>query len=345
MNSPLDAEEQILDKDQQNLEESSTSDTQDIENTEESSTSEKPEKELSTFDLVQNALKKDGDNEDEGDESSSDEPKPDDKAKAEDEGDEDQSDEPSEEELKSWKAKTRERFQKLQTKLRDTTERLERTESDAGHYKQFTTFLEENRISHTEANELFNIGALMKNDPLRALEMMTPHYNALLEATGNVLTPDLQQQVQQGYITKQHALEISRHRALGQTNQNIQAQRQQHNQQQEHQKKQEQFMSAQNAVANWENNWSSSDPDYANKKDRVLERVELMLARAARNNQLPTTAEQAVALANQAKTDVEAELRKYAPKKAVQSVQGGSANNSLPEPKDTKDVIMRALAN
>ena len=82
----------------------------------------------------------------------------------------------------------------------------------------------------------------------------------------------------------------------------------------------------QSAIADWETNWSKSDPDYSLKKDRVLDRVELMLVRAQRENKLPQTVEAAVELANKAKTEVEAEYRK--PKRAVDSVDGGRSKLS-----------------
>lgn len=336
------------DEDQQNLEESSASEL-DNENVEDTSTSEQSEDELSTFDLVKQAIDPDGEDEDENDERGSEEDESDDpegdKSKDEDqEGEEDESDEPSEEELKRWKPKTRKRFEDLQAKYRDASERLEKAESEAGYYRQFVDFLDTNRISQEEANQLFNIGALMKNDPARALELITPYYNELLHVTGNVLPPDLQQQVKQGYLTQAHALEISRSRAMGQTNQAIEQERNQYESQRSVRQQQEAVGTMQNALAAWEQKWSSSDPDYNIKKDRVLDRVELMLARASRDRKLPQTVEDAVKLVEKAKADVEAELRQFRPKKKVTTVDGGSSTNSLPEPKDTKDVIRRALS-
>jgi hypothetical protein len=69
-----------------------------------------------------------------------------------------------------------------------------------------------------------------------------------------------------------------------------------------------------------------------------------MLARAQRTNTLPRTVEQAVALADKARKEVENDLRQNKPRKPVSTVDGGNANAShLPEPKDTKDLIRRTL--
>lgn len=351
-NADGDLETQTQD---QPLEDSSTSDLSDTENAEDSSISEASEEEPSTFDVVMNAIdgEEEGDDESSSDEDDSDES--DDKpGDGESEGSDDSSDDEFEdfspEERAKLKKSTAERFDKLKTlyheskeEVKTLTTQLEQANVDANHYKGFVNYLEQNRISDEEANQLFHIGALMKNDPLKALELITPYYNDLLQVTGNVLPQDLQQQVQQGYITKQHALELSRLRATGQTNQAIAQEQQQHQQQQEVNRQSENVASMQTALADWEKQWSSSDPDYSTKKDRVLDRVELTLARAAKAGKLPQTVDEAIELANKAKADVEAELKKSNRKKAVNTVPGGSSNTSVPEPKDTRDVIRRAL--
>jgi len=328
-------------KDQQ-TEVSSASDELDNDiSSEDTSTSTPSKDEASTFDVVMNALKPEG--EDEDDDTISDKvvaDKPEDEA-SKDAKAEGEPDEPTVDELKAWKPKTRERFEKLQAKYRDTSERLVKAEEDAGHYKKFVEFLDTNGIDQDEANNLFNIGALMKNDPFKALEAITPYYKNLLEITGNILSPDLAQQVAQGYMTQAAAVEVSRARAQGKITPVIQ----QHTQQrQEVRQQQDNVAQMQNSIASWEQKWSTSDPDYSVKKDRVLDRLELTLARAARSGTLPKTAEQAVALANKVKMEVEAELRQTRQKKPVSTIDGNNASSQhQPEPKDTRDVIRRTL--
>jgi hypothetical protein len=348
MDSPSEkAEELDTEMDRQNQEDSSTSDGQHTETAEDSSNSEKSEDEPSTFDVVMSAI--DPESEDDDDtEGKSDE---DDSEASEDQSEKDESkdeednseDEPSEEELKGWKPKTRERFQKLQEKHRTVCEKLEVAEQDASHYRQFVEFLDSNRITQDEANNLFNIGALMKNDPVKALEAITPYYQDLLKITGNILPEDLQQKVSEGYITKEHALELSRLRAAGQTNTVIQQDRTEHERRKEADQQKEQVSAMQNAIAVWEQKWSSSDPDYNSKKDRVLDRIELKLARASKNNSLPKTVQDAIDLANEAKAEVEKDMSLSVRKKEIDPVRGSGSNSSTPEPKNTTDVILRTL--
>ncbi len=316
-------------------------------NAEGTSTSQPAEKEPSTFDVVMNAIKPVG--EDDADDAESDK-EASDKVEADKSKDgkakdkEDEPDDPTEDELKLWKPKTRKRFENLQAKYRDVNERLEKAEVEAGNYRKFVDYLETNGLNQDEANNLFHIGALMKNDPFAALQAITPFYEQLLHVTGQVLPPDLKAQVDAGYLTQAHAVEISQGRAKSRVAPVITQEQHQRQQERENRQQGQNAAAMQRAVASWEQNWSRSDPDYASKKDRVLDRLELMLARATREKKLPQTVEQAVAMAEKARRDVEADFRQYKPKKPVSMVEGGSANSSYQsEAKDTRDVIRRTL--
>lgn len=349
MVSPTDTEDK---KDQLKPEASSTSDTD--QDTADSSNPNPSEKELSTFDVVMNAIKPEGEEEDGGSSETDKSKKSGDEKKSKDKKDEadDDFEDFSPEERSQLKKATAERFDKLKGLYResketakDLTSKLEQASVEAGYYRKFVGFLDENRLSQDEANELFNIGALMKNDPAKALEIITPYYNDLLQITGNILPADLQQQVKQGYITKDKALELSRLRMTTQTNASIHTERTAHQQQRdENRQRSEEIVVMQGAISEWEKQWSSSDPDYLKKKDRVLDRVELLLARAHRSGTLPKTNDEAVKLANQAKTEIEADLKKFNPqRKQVKIVDGGSSGSNLPDPKNTADVIRRTL--
>ena len=346
--SPTETEEDL--KDQPKTGESSTSDTdQDTAD----SSDPNPAEELSTFDVVMNAIKPEGDedgrsSEEDKSKKSEGEEKPKDKKDVTD----DEFEDFSPEERKHLKKATAERFDKLKGLYRESKEKVtqlsaqvEQANVEAGYYRQFVGFLDENRISQEEANKLFDIGALMKNDPMKALEALTPYYNELLHITGNILPTDLQQQVKQGYITKDKALELSRLRATRETERQIGTERQTHQQQREADRQRGQEVSAmQSGIAGWEKDWASSDPDYAKKKDRVLDRVELLLVRAQKNGTLPKTTDEAVKLANQAKTEVEADLKRMnPPRKQVRPVDGGSSASNMPDAKNTADVIRRTL--
>lgn len=343
--SPTDNKEEP--EDQLKTGASSTSDTdQDAED----SSNPNPSEELSTFDVVMNAIKPEGEEDGRSsEEDASKSPKTDKKVEG-DKGKADDFEDFTPEERAKMKRATTERFDKLKGLYRESKEKVtqlsaqvEQAAVEAGYYRKFVGFLDENNLSQDDANNLFYIGALMRNDPAKALEVITPYYQSLLQMTGNVLPSDLEQQVKQGYITKEAALELSRHRANGQTAKVIQSERETRQQQQENERQQKTVATMQTAVADWEKQWSSSDPDYARKRERVLDRVELLLVRAQKNGSLPKTVDEAIKLANQAKNEIEADFKQFKPRKEVKIVDGGSSASNLPDPKNTADVIRRTL--
>lgn len=331
----------------QQTETSSTSD-QDLENTDSSSESEKQEPELSTLDLVKGAIEETNNEGESKADSSSEEDKSKEKEESKDESEsKEDSEEMTEEEEKAWKeqlnAKTRARFEQLQARYREAKDSLEKAETDAGFKAQFDQFLTNNNMSMEEANTLFDIGALMKSDPRKALEAITPYYNQLLQMTGEVLTPDLQEQVKHGYMTEQAALELSRQRA---NNRNYETRQQQQFDQQQQQEVQQQNQlqhDIQAALADLEDSWKKSDPDYNMKSTKVQDRVKLMWYEASRNGQMPRTVDQAVRMAEKAKKEVENDLRQFIQKKPVTPVDGGSTGPTKAEPQNTLDVIKQTL--
>jgi hypothetical protein len=345
MDSPSNATDVKHDED-------SSASTQDV-NTEESSTSEASTEPLSTFDLVKQAISSEkSEGEEEGDETegsqseSTNEGAPEGDKKPEDASDESSDDESelTDEEMKLLKPKTRKRIQKLQGLVSEANERVEQFQEKAGRYEQFETFLSTNRISGEEADELFMIGALMKNNPQAALNAITPHYNRLLEITGNIMPDDLKQQVKQGYITEQHARELSQRRANEQVQNAVHQEQQQYQQQQQQVAHQNLINNITASVAKREQQWAANDPDYKMKQSKILERIELKLGRAGREGRLPTTAEGAVQLAEDAKREVEKEIQSYKPKKPVTPPIGGSGSSTnVPEPKNTVELIRQSL--
>jgi len=334
--------------DVKNTEDSSTLD-QDVKDSGDSSSLGESGSEESTFDVIKKAVELDAEENDDSSEEDKEPEKNEDEStdKKEDESElEDNSteEEISDDELKKlMKPKTRKRFEQLQTKYRETKESLEKYEQKAQSFDKFNTFLETNQISRDEANTLFDIGALMKKDPSRALEAITPYYNQLLQLTGNVMPNDLKQQVDQGYITEQAALDLSKQKAQNDHFRHMEIQREQQRQQESQRQQQELNSNIQSSLANLEKSWQTSDPDYKLKSTRIQERVKLMWYDASRKGQMPRSVDEAVRMAETAKKDVERELRQFQPRRPINPVEGGGSNTARPEPKTTLDVIRQTV--
>lgn len=261
---------------------------------------------------------------------------------------EEEPDEISEDEfevLKKLKPKTATRIEKLLAKSREQDERIAKSEPEAASFRQFAGFLEKNNISENEANQLFDIGALMKSNPAKALEKLTPYYNQLIQVTGNVLDQSLVEKVEQGYITEDAALELSRHRATTRNYEIAEQQKLEAQQRQRQEASTRVVGEIQESIASLEKQWGANDPDYKLISNRVRDRARLTFLDMKAEGTIPQTKEEAVKLMNSIKASVQKEYRSFLPKKPINTVEGGSSGNASPQFKTSRDVIMHALEN
>ena len=234
-----------------------------------------------------------------------------------------------------WKQKLAE-IEDLKTAVAESEEAVQATD-------RLSDYLTAQHLSVDEFNNLLQIGGLMKNDPAKALEALTPYYSKLLEVTGNTLPDDLRTAVDQGMLTEDYAIETAKARANANiTKFNADNQQQLH----EAQAQTTQVNTLGDAASDWERNWQASDPDYSKKAIRVQERIEL----AVHRNELTgaSTPAEVVAACEKYKGEVEAELRALIPKpKAVDanpgSGTGGSGSAAANAPKSLIEAMEVAI--
>lgn len=245
----------------------------------------------------------------------------------------------TDEELNQLHEKTRKRVTDLVSRVSELTTNLSSFEKEATEYRNIKNFLAENNVSGEEANEAFQVLALIRNDPQRALEMLNPLVEQLRASAGEVLPDDLYQQVEAGYITPEYAKELSILRAR----ENLTAS------QQQQKTEQERNASLQNYIATWEQNWSASDPEYKLKLGEVQEQIELALSRMVRNNSLPKTNQEINELLEKAKRTVDDRYKKFKPPvKPIGHVPSSSSNlknKNVSEATDSVSAILEALSN
>lgn len=209
---------------------------------------------------------------------------------------------------------------------------------------RLANYLTEQHLSVDEFNNLLQIGGLMKNDPVKALEALKPIYTRLLEVTGNTLPADLRTAVDQGLLTEDYAAETAKARANADITQLASDFRQQLH---EAQAQTQQVNSLGDAASEWERNWKASDPDYSKKATRVQDRIELAVHRKELTG--ASTATEVVAACEKYKGEVEAELRALMPKpKAVNANPnagtGGSGSAAANAPKSMIEAMEAAVS-
>ena len=88
-------------------------------------------------------------------------------------------------------------------------EQLELARKDQEEYRKITTFLEANNLTADEAAQGFQIMAMMKSSPMDAIKALEPYMSSLKEATGQTLSEEIREKVDQGYMDEDVGKELS----------------------------------------------------------------------------------------------------------------------------------------
>ena len=189
---------------------------------------------------------------------------------------------------------------------------------DAERYQNITNFLDENRVSADEAAAGLQIMALMKKDPVEALNALKPYVETLSQAAGYVLPDDIQSRVNDGYLDEDAGRELARAKAEAQ---NERTQREALLQDQQQATQAAQLNDVAMSVTEWENRTRSTDPDYDLKQAEIDDRVRVLVQEFGR----PNTTQDALAMANRAYSEVtERHKKRYANKPAIRTASGGN---------------------
>jgi hypothetical protein len=212
--------------------------------------------------------------------------------------------------------------------------------SDAQQYQQVIGFMEQNNLNAEEVARGMHIMSLIKNNPIKALEALRPTINSLEMFSGAQLPEDIAKRVDDGFLDRESAAELARHRhsvAL------IEQRRQEEMQRQiaaQNRQSADQFSNAiSGAVSHWEAQIKARDADYQTKSQFVADR-----ARALLQQFQPSGPQEAVALAERAYNEVNEAFKQSSPRR--QPIRTMTSNSSLtsatPTPKSLRDAIMRA---
>ena len=252
----------------------------------------------------------------------------------------------TDEEFHKYGPKTRQRIRKFLDNEKKLKDQVAELQPDAENFRRVQSFVHDAGLARDEVNELLAVGAALKADPFKALEMIEPHYKRLLQLTGRVLPDDLRQQVEQGYMPETAARETAQLRAKERilTATNDERTRRADQQRQQMQASAD---AAATAVSEWDNKWRASDPDYQTKQPLVQDEIELAMSRAQREGKLPKTPAEAVAMVEQARARVEEKLKRLRPSTRTEirpTPAGGSAPATAPKARSMAEALARAVA-
>jgi type II secretory pathway pseudopilin PulG len=240
------------------------------------------------------------------------------------------------------------KLSKQRQRLAGEVERLKALEPDAQAAIQVTQYLTKADISRDDFVMGLELMAAMRRGDFRTFyEGVKPYMRLCEEYLGIALPPDLQQQVQQGQMTTQAAMQFSKERmdrAMAQTNAAKQHQMmQQYQQTTTTQLEQQRLQNLANSVAvtvdHWEKQIARTDPSYMSVKRAAVN--EVMWA-VVKEQGPPQSAEHGLAIAKEAYRRVNAHFARLGPQRAptyrTPSSTGRTAGVT-PEPKNLMEVV------
>jgi hypothetical protein len=232
---------------------------------------------------------------------------------------------------------THPRFQEVIKQKNAFKAEAEAFKADATQFRAISDYMAQTGLTPDEVNEGFEIMAALKNDPLKAREMLLKTIEPLNILAGEVLPEDVSQMVEDGDINETAAKELAMARAR------IAMQEHQQREALEHQKQLSQRTVHQqitSAVETWEQQIAARDPDYEAKKAIVFKNIRLA------NMENPArTPQEAVAIAEAALKEATDYLSSVLPKRVAmkQPVSTQSASHAKPQPKNLDDAVRLAL--
>lgn len=298
-----------------------------------------PEKQETALDAVRRAL---NDSREKAEREA--EPKPDETEKEPEQNDDtgnqaDKADILTNEEFQKLPPRVRKRLGKLAADVRTERAAREALEPRAKFYDDVNNFVHSNNLTQEQFDQGLKIIALINRDPKAAYEALKPIYGNLQRHMGEILPPDLQEQVDDGRVTPELAAQLVIERSQRELLESRQAQDHERQQKQEADQAFEQRrVMAMKVIGDWETGQKSTDPEYARKAQAITDRATIMV-----QSEMPATAEALLDVMNRAKAMVDKQFP--GPRRPLNPVNIASANGQLrTEPKTALEALRQGLA-
>lgn len=207
-------------------------------------------------------------------------------------------------------------------------EQVESLQTRAQQWDELSTWVRGSGMAPEDVTQSLQISALMKSDPIKAIDVVRPIWEELNRRAGVTLPDDLASQVQTGEISESAAAELSRLRR----ERELLAGRADQTQQQLKERQQADDIanlqrSVVSAVSAAEAELSAKDVDFARKQPMIQQAVQALMMQEG----VPQSAEAAVAQYRKAVKSVNDNLSTILPKRpSVQPLQNSSGGPQVP---------------
>ena len=211
----------------------------------------------------------------------------------------------------------------------------------AQHYQALSEWATRSGLTQEEFTRGLELTALMKADPFKALEAVTPIYQELQRRAGATLPEDLESAVQTGEITEDRARELARLRRerefLSQRTDTMTAAERQRAEQAQFQQHVDSIRTALNEA---ERSHAAKDVDYAKKKAWIHDRMMALNA----SEGVPGTAQEAVERYRKVVKAVTDELASITPRRqATDPLPTPNGGAHVPAPRNTLEAMRARL--
>lgn len=253
----------------------------------------------------------------------------------------------SDEELDRLNRKTRRRVKRLLSVIEEKNDELTSIKPKA---EAFDKVVSQVRDAGLEAGEvdwlLTKLGKNLKRNPAEAYRQITPIYQRLQSMFGDVLPPDLEQQVKTGRITREAAQAVVRSQTQATlASQEAERVRQEQAAAEEARNTDAQVDRIRAAATEWEQRQIAADPDWKRKGPQVMEQIELELGRFTRGGG-KLSVDKVAEIANTAKKMVDDRFKQFVPRPTeVKPVTGVSSSASHAKPTNAVEAAKLALAS
>jgi len=248
----------------------------------------------------------------------------------------------TDEELKRYGPKTQRRMRQLLQERGEERRKAEALSPKAEAYDKIAEYAKQNRLSHEDVGIVLELGALIRNDPEKAFERLTPIYRKLAENVGAVLPDDLQERVNLGYLTKEDAAELAKLRSTKSlTETKLKEQNEQTEQNRQRQQTEVHVNTCRTTANAWEAAKKGSDPDWNLKQEEIGRRVRL----AVLEKGYPPTQDDVVKMLDGILKDVNDWLGRLRPRPTAKTpVIGTASSRSNAEPRSALEAAELALS-
>ena len=235
------------------------------------------------------------------------------------------------------------RAKKAERELSEVNARIQPLEEKSSRFDQLQTFVQSHDIEPQNVTLAFNAMAKMSQGDFQGfLDLVTPWYQHAQQAVGAVIAPDLQQRVDDGYLTEEDARAMTKARTEAEVAKGrLNARTERDKQRDEETAAETNRTKIINAINEREAHFKSSDPDYALKSAAIASTIEF----AIRAGNVPKSVKEAQEMVNDAHAIVTKSFVKPKPKPPATPPRPSSSNPTRGEaqPATLQDALYQKL--